>query len=436
MNFNAFWITVVAAFLSCFYTAVNYALLDFSRSRLSQLLEQRGKGEHFEHLAEYREALLMMTALLRATLNLIILLAMIAWLAPPQASSQWTQLLAAIVISAGIIAVFGVAIPLSWSRHASEPLLVFSLPVLRLHYLVLKYPMLALHGFDPLVRRLLGVPKPDGNGATEAEQEILDAVSEGEKTGLVDEEQKEMIEAVVEFPTTTVEQIMTPRTAIEGIVADASLDQIKRFIRTAGHSRVPVYENDLDHIVGILYVKDLVHLLGTPTDKPFDLKKMVREAVFVPESKTLRDLLGQFKASKVHLAMVLDEYGGTAGLVTIEDVIEEIVGEIHDEHEPPDEEEPTIEQVDHTNYDIDGRVRIDEANDELKLELPEDEDYDTIGGFVFATLGRIPETGEQFDHENFQIKVTDAEKTRVNKVRLTFVDRDAEPSETADTSER
>jgi putative hemolysin len=170
-------------------------------------------------------------------------------------------------------------------------------------------------------------------------------------------------------------------------------------------------------------------LLGAPADKPFDIRKVVREAVFVPESKTLRDLLGQFKTSKVHLAMVLDEYGGTAGLVTIEDVLEEIVGEIHDEHEPPGEEEPAIERVSDNTFDIDGRVRIDEANDELNVTLPEDEDYDTVGGFVFATLGRIPETGESFSYDNIHITVTDAEKTRVNKVRLALTDRSPEPSE-------
>lgn len=431
MNYTAFWIVAVSSLLSCFYTAVNYALLDFSRSRLAQLLEARNKTHHIEHLSEFRESLLLMTALLRAVLNLVVLLAIFAWLAPPAESSHWSALLIAIGVSALVVSIFGVAIPLSWSRHAAEPLLVFSMPLLRVHFAVLRYPMWVLHVFDPLVRRLLGVPKSNGNGATEAEQEILDAVSEGEKTGLVDEEQKEMIEAVVEFPTTTVEQIMTPRTAVEGISVDSDLEAVKSFVRTAGHSRIPVYEGDLDHIAGILYVKDLMPLLGASGDEPFDIRKVVREAVFVPESKTLRDLLGQFKASKVHLAMVLDEYGGTAGLVTIEDVIEEIVGEIHDEHEPPDEEEPTIEPVDKTTFDIDGRVRIDEANDELNLELPEDEDYDTVGGFVFATLGRIPETGETFDYENVHITVTDAEKTRVNKVRLALTDPDRtpEPSE-------
>ncbi|MBI1371126.1 MAG: DUF21 domain-containing protein [Planctomycetes bacterium] len=425
----AHWIAFVSVVMSCFYTANNYALLDFSRSRLAALLKARGREAWVDHLDEFHDGMILITALMRTMANVAILLAMIAWITPPQEQHTWTDLGAAVVVAAVLMMVFGVAVPLSWSRHAAEPLLAFSLPILHVTYVLLRPLMAVLHAFDPLVRRLLGVPANLDDDATEAEQEILDAVSEGEKSGLVDEEQKEMIEAVVEFPTTTVEQIMTPRIAIEGVSADATLADIKAFVSEAGHSRVPVYEGDLDHIVGILYVKDLIPLLGAATAESFNLRKMLREAVFVPESKPLRDLLGQFKASKVHLAMVLDEYGGTAGLVTIEDVIEEIVGEIHDEHEPVDEEMPAIERVDPTVFEVDGRVRIDDVNDELQVSIPEDEDYDTIGGFVFATLGRIPDMGESFDYDNLRITISEAEKTRVAKVKIEVLDRTEQPSE-------
>jgi len=191
-----------------------------------------------------------------------------------------------------------------------------------------------------------------------------------------------------------------------------------------------VYDGDLDHIVGLLYVKDLIPLLGHNGEGDFDLRRIVREAVFVPESKTLGDLLGQFKASKVHMALVLDEYGGTAGLVTIEDVIEEIFGEIHDEYEPPEDEEPGIEQVDERTYDVHARVRVDEVNDELHAALPEDEDYDTIGGYVFATLGHIPEAGQSLECAGLRITVTDAEKTRIRRLRVERLD-----TETAESME-
>ncbi|MHC4996108.1 MAG: hemolysin family protein [Planctomycetota bacterium] len=417
MNNPALWVAILASALSCYFSATHYALLEYSRVRLIELLGPRGKASRADELAEMDDELEMVTATLRALLNLVILVAMIVLFDPPGGEHSWPDLTLALGVTGGIIVVFGVAIPMSWSRHAAEPLLAYSVPVLRVLYVVTK-PFMALLGwFDPLVRRLLGVPKHAQDDRSEIEQDILDAVSEGEKSGLVDEAQADMIEAVVEFDTVTVDEIMTPRTDVEGLRVSSSLEEVKRFITEVGHSRVPVYETDLDHIVGVLYVKDLVPLLGLNDLHDFDLKALVREARFVPESKGLRELMTEFKASKVHMALVLDEYGGTAGLVTIEDIIEEVFGEIHDEFEEA-EVDPAIRAVSADEFDVDGRVRIDDVNDELHLTLPEDEDYDTIGGFVFSTLGHIPVVGEAFEYESLTVKVIDAEKTRVNRVRI------------------
>jgi CBS domain containing-hemolysin-like protein len=417
VNTPELWVAILASALSCYFSAMHYALLEYSRVRLIELLGPRGKADRADVLADMDDELEMVTATLRALLNLVILVAVIALIDPPGGEHGWPDLAMALGVTGVIIIVFGVAIPMSWSRHAAEPLLARSMPILRVLYVVTKPFMKVLGWFDPLVRRLLGVPKHAQDDRSEIEQDILDAVSEGEKSGLVDEAQADMIEAVVEFDSVTVDEIMTPRTDVEGLNVASSLDDVKRFITEAGHSRVPIYEKDLDHIVGILYVKDLVTLLGVGDLHDFDLKALVREARFVPESKGLGELMAEFKASKVHMALVLDEYGGTAGLVTIEDIIEEVFGEIHDEFEGA-EEDPAIRTVGADEFDVDGRVRIDDVNDELHLTLPEDEDYDTIGGFVFSTLGHIPEVGEVFDYESLTLTVTDAEKTRVNRVRI------------------
>lgn len=417
----AAWVAIIATLLSGYFAATNYALLDHSRSRLIELLRERGHADRVETLQQMFSGLLLLTALLRTACNLVILVAVIAVFAPPAAPSTWADVALALLLAGLVIAVFGIAVPISWARHAAEPLLAISFPMLRAAYVAFKPLLWLMQALDPLVRRLLGVPRGAEDERT-LEQELRDAVSEGEKGGLVDEEQKEMIEAVVDFPSITVDQIMTPRTDVEGIIADSTLEDVKKFIATAGHSRIPVFEGDLDHIVGLLYVKDLIPLLGNG-DQDFDLHRILREAVFVPETKTLRDLLGQFKASKVHMAIVLDEYGGTAGLVTIEDIIEEIFGEIHDEYEPP-EEEPGIDQIDEQTYAVHARVRIDTLNDELQLDLPEDEDYDTVGGWVFATLGRIPDPQESFEHDNLRVTITDAEKTRVNRLTLRIARED------------
>ena len=437
MEAYGIWIAIAAALVGSYVGAVHYALHHFSRSRLEELLQERGHPERLAALTELNQWVLM-TGVVRSVLNLAILVAMIGWFASPgDPAATWWDVLWAFLVSGVLIVVFSVAVAHSWGFHAAEPLLVYSLPGLHGLALVLKPAMALLHVIDPLVRRLLGVPKLAPDDASELEQEIMDVVSEGEKTGLVDEQQANMIEAVVEFADTTADEIMTPRTDVEGIEVHASLEQVKRIAREEGHSRFPVYEENLDNIVGVLYVKDLLHMVGKENGhEPFDLRAIVREALFVPESKKLSELLAELRAKKVHMALVLDEYGGTAGLITIEDILEEIVGEIQDEYEPEDETPPDITRLDGAVAEVDGRAYIDDVNDQLDIDLPEDEDYDTIGGFVFSTLGHIPEAGESFEFQQYRVTVLEAEKTKVTRVRIESIDGAGTPPAEAAESGR
>ncbi len=411
------WLALLAALLSSFFGSCHNALHHYSRTRLEEILAARGRIERLR-LLERRGEFVMLTGFLRALLNMVIILSAVAWLAPPTQATGWMQLLGACLFAMALIAVVVVAVPMSWGRYGAEPLLAFALPLLSGLNLLLRPLLKLLHAFDPLVRRLLGVAKPRPDDTSEIEQEILDKVSEGEMTGLVDETQADMIEAIVEFPSTTVDQIMTPRTDVIGVESDATLEQVVAIVQRAGHSRLPVYEENLDHILGVLYAKDLLGQLHKPSDEPFDIRDAVRPAMFVPETKTLRDLLPEMQSQKVHVALVLDEYGGTAGLVTFEDIIEEIVGEVQDEYEPAGRTEPSIDRLDDRTAEVDGRAYIDDVNDKLTVTLPENEDYDTIGGFVFATLGHIPEVGERFEFDNLRFTVIEAERTRVNRVRI------------------
>jgi len=427
------WIGLAASLVGCYVGAVHYALHHFSRSRLEELLTERGHADRIASLGELNRYVLM-TAVVRAVLNLMILIAMFGWFASPgDATATWWDVLWAFLVAGGLIVVFTVSVAHSWGLHASEHLLMYSLPGLHATAVVLKPVMSSLHVIDPLVRRLLGVAKPAPDDTSDLEKEILDVVSEGEKTGLVDQQQADMIEAVVHFGDTTADEIMTPRTDVEGIEVNATLDQVKRISAEEGHSRFPVYEDNLDNIVGVLYVKDLLEMVGkTNGHEPFDLRKIVRDALFVPESKNLRDLLAEMRLKKVHMALVLDEYGGTAGLISIEDILEEIVGDIQDEYEPEDELPPDITRIDQSVGEVDGRAYIDDVNDQLDIELPEDEDYDTIGGFVFATLGHVPESGEKFEYEDLRVTVLAAEKTKVTRVRIETLDG-ATRAETGET---
>ena len=183
----------------------------------------------------------------------------------------------------------------------------------------------------------------------------------------------------------------------------------------AGHSRIPVYEENIDKIVGLIYAKDLLDQIGKSAGD-FSISHKIRNAYFVPETKPLRALLHEFQNQKLHLAVVLDEYGGTAGIVTIEDILEELVGEIVDEYEerPP---EP-IKKLNETTIEADARTYIDDLNDQFEMNLPEDEDYDTLGGFVFSHLGSIPKTGETFEYEDVKFTITAAEARRIKRVRI------------------
>jgi len=265
-----------------------------------------------------------------------------------------------------------------------------------------------------MVRRISGVDLISDND-NDISEEVLSTIEQHDTDEEIDQTQRDMLERIIEIGDRTSGEIMTPRTDVDGIEAFGGLMQVREAVLEIGHSRIPVYEESLDNIVGILYVRDLVQFVGS--DKDFKLKELLREPFLVPESKPVIDLLAEFRLRKVHMAIVLDEYGGTAGLITIEDVLEEIVGEIQDEYEE-DEVEPTIEQIEKGVHEVDARVQIPNLEDELDIELPEDREYDTVGGLVFAELGRIPEVGESFEIMDHKVTVTDAERTKVLKVRV------------------
>jgi len=301
-----------------------------------------------------------------------------------------------------------------WSAH---PLVTIALPLLRFCALVGPIFGWIARFVDEIVKRLSGATLSRNGEQSEAEAELLRSVEQSQREGGLGESTAEMIENVVEFTSTDVGEVMTPRTDIEGVEMTNDLNEIKSFIGQEGHSRIPVYEEDLDHIIGILYVKDLVPFLGEDP-ATFRLRPLLRAPIVVPETKVVADLLADFQRSEVHMAIVVDEYGGTAGLVTIEDVLEEIVGEIKDEHEGDLEEEPELRLISQDHWEVDGRFHIDDLNEELMLTLPEDEEYDTIGGYLMACLGHVPEQGETWDVEGIRLTAMETTSTQVSRIGL------------------
>ncbi len=250
------------------------------------------------------------------------------------------------------------------------------------------------------------------------EEEIRTIVSEGHREGLLEEDAREMIEGVIELGDVAVSHIMTPRTEMHMLAVDTALDEILDDIIEWGHSRVPVYDKSREDIAGILHIKDLLpELAKDPDQRRQSIRSLLRPTLFVPETKPVDELLALFQQSRTHIAVVLDEYAGVSGLVTIEDALEEIVGEIVDEYDKETEED--IHKIDDDTCETLGRAHVDEINERMGFDLPESEDFDTIGGFVFAEFGRVPAVGESLTWQDaIRVTVLEATRRRVNRVRL------------------
>lgn len=409
-----------AALASMFFSTIAHALRDFSRSRLEESLASYKRTDWLESTIDNRLDLIFVTAVGRLLSNMaMLLLALRLFYAPERA--VWVQYTGAIALAGVLGMLFSVAFPMALAHYAGEPMIALSVRFLHGLRIALLPATRVMHAIDRFTQRLAGAsdePEPD-----QIEKEILSVVEEGEKEGVVDEQEREMIESVIEFRDTQAGQTMTPRPEIVAIELGASLEEVKRTLEESGHSRIPVYDGTLDHIVGILYARDLLKHLGMPPEQ-FDMRNAIRPAIFVPETKPLRDLLHEFRDRKVHIAIVLDEYGGTAGLVSIEDILEELVGEISDEHEP--QEPSSFKRLSPTSFEADARLYIDEANRLFGLNLPEDAGYDTLGGYVSTQLGHIPQKGTMFEQLGLRFTVLDAEPQRVKRVKVEVLGQPAE----------
>jgi putative hemolysin len=401
-----------------YISTLAYVLRAYSRARLSDHLTTDSGRRWLDWLDRYESELQVTTSFVRLVTNLALLLVMCDWFwTEPVIELRWGVVLPPLLTTLALNLLVGIGIAHGLAAHDGERVLARSFGPLWLVRWVFWPVALSLGGIDFVVRRLLGKPEETEEEETERlEEEILDAVSEGKALGAVDEEQEEMIEAVFALHDTAVSAIMTPRTDIVALRTEMTLDDVREVIAKAGHSRIPVIEDSLDQIIGMLYVKDLAL---QRSEEAFDVRRMLRPVQYIPETKTIGDLLREFRQKKVHIAVVLDEYGGTAGLVTIEDILEELVGEIDDEYDQSTP--PPINRIDDDTLEVDARVHVSEINEELEVELPEDEDFETIGGFVFSKLGKIPAAGEEFAHENLRFRVISAEARKINRLRIRVV---------------
>ncbi len=417
------WAVVLICLLvgaTLFFSVNAIALRGFSRLRLQEAFKAANGQERpklVDALVDSADRLILACSFYRLVANFCSLLLLVAILSALRDGRLGLgSYVLVFFIAMAIFSVFSLAIPHAWAKHAGEKLLSRTYHVLMLFALLATPVLYILQLYDGFVRRLAGVAEATPEEQLEVRhEEFLEDLEQHRMEGTFDEEEQEMIENVLELSESCADEIMTPRTDLVAIEVHSDLPTVLEVVKKAGHSRIPVYEENIDHIVGIVYAKDLLAEIGRDPGQ-FCLRDRMREAYFVPETKPLRALLHEFQNQKLHLAVVLDEYGGTAGIVTLEDIIEELVGEITDEYEetPP----ASVKQVDENTIEVDARTYVDDLNDEYELSLPEDEDYDTVGGFVFSRLGYIPKTGEHFDYKDLQFTIASAEPRRINRVTI------------------
>ncbi|MCI0651251.1 MAG: hemolysin family protein [Planctomycetes bacterium] len=336
--------------------------------------------------------------------------------------ASWLGLLATAVELLAMSLVFFDFLPQVLVSLRGRALAVTALPILfRIETVLSPFTKAFLYLCRALVRGL-GISQ-ERTGTNIAEERILAAVEIGEWEGALREGEKSMIESVLEFHDVEVTEVMTPRTEMVCMDATLTVEAALDPVIECGHSRIPVYREDIDDISGVLYAKDLLRHQRAG-DVKRTLGEIARKVNFVPESKKISELLAEFRKQRFHIAVILDEYGGTSGLVTIEDIIEEIVGEIDDEFDS--HSATLIRRVDAATFELDGRAPIDEVNEALHVALPERDDYATIAGFLLATLGKVPKEGEVVLYENLQFRITSANERRIRRVRACVREREAE----------
>lgn len=287
---------------------------------------------------------------------------------------------------------------------------------LRIFYLIFRPFITLLNGFANLVLKLIGIQPAAGHESAHTSEELQYLLEQGKQTGVLDLSEHELIKNVFDFNERVVKNIMVPRTKISGIEKSMTQEEIIDIVLKEGYSRIPVYDDTIDKIIGIIHAKDILPLLAG--NKPMILSEIIRKPYFIPETKKINDLMKEFQLKRIQIAIALDEFGGTAGMVTLEDIVEELVGEIQDEY---DEEKPLVERLSENEFVINAAATIYDVNEILPHDLPEDEDYDTIGGLVGDLFGKIPEVGESKEFHGYVITVLKKAEQNVESLKFDLV---------------
>jgi CBS domain containing-hemolysin-like protein len=309
--------------------------------------------------------------------------------------------------------VFGELAPKSLAIQRSiKTVLAVSLP-LRVFYVAFKPAIWVLNGFANFMLKLFGINPVGGHEAHHSSEELQYLLEQGRETGALDSSEHELIQNVFDFNERVVKNIMVPRTKISGIELSTGKEELLEKLISEGYSRLPVYDEVIDKIVGIVHAKDILPLLARGEE--IILKDIIRKPYFIPETKKINDLMAELQQKRIQIAIVSDEFGGTAGMVTLEDIVEELVGEIQDEY---DEEKPIVEKVNEREFIVNALAPIYDVNEHLPHDLPEDGDFDTVSGWLGDIFGKIPDVGEQKEANGYNITILKKSDQNIESVKL------------------
>lgn len=422
---SVYWIEGVVLVLTILFAAMaaaaETALTALSPPVVNTLSDQGRVGRTIVYLKHEPNRFLSTILIVNST-SLIVASSVATLLFTSLWKAPWGEIAATVGISI-LVLIFSEITPKNIAvRRPRGVALLLALPV-RFFSIVLSPVIALIGGIVSVLLRLLG----QGGGNTPApsvtEEELRSTLDLAEESREITPEEGDRIEGILNLDKIVVDQVMRPRVDIVAVPVDMPLMDALDVILREGHSRIPVYEGSPDRIVGVLYDKDLLKYIRE-NEVDVSLRDVARDAIFVPESKRADDLLREFQKQKVHMAIVVDEYGGTAGLVTIEDILEEIVGEIQDEY---DQEAPLIVAEGERAWVVDAILRIDELNEDLGLDLVADNGIETLGGYVFERLGEVPEAGDSVQADHVRLEVVEIEGRRIKKVRVTQLAEEAGP---------
>lgn len=421
MFFNWYYkliLLVVFFFLSAFFSGSEIALFSLDRKKIKNKLSSNPIiSRYLLNLLDHPRRLLVTILIGNTIVNVGASIAAVSLALDYSAVSMLSAnvvLTIEIILLTVLIVIFGELVPKVWA--AKDPLLLAKVVAIPLYWIsVIMFPV--AETITELIKLSVSKLKFDKRKTAILPEEISDLADISQERGTIEEEEQGLINSIVSLKSVTVQEIMTPRVDIISSDVETNFNELLEIITSTGHSRIPLYENDLDNITGFIYAKDILpYLKNDELKKQTSIKKISRKAMFVPRTKRINDLMYEFQEKKMQIAIVVDEYGGTAGIITMEDILEEIVGEIRDES---DQEEVSFTKLGDTNFLALGKIPVNELNDLLETDFSsEDEDYETLGGLVLNSAGHIPKEGYSFVLKNHKFTVKEVANKRIKKVQI------------------